>query len=71
MFTKALTRRLTGAAALSVLAHLEDLVERGLVRMEGSAALGAIYRPHRPEHVPACSNSLNLSDSFSIRGFDL
>ena len=42
---KGLDPALTGAAALSVLAHLEDLVERGLVRMEGSAALGAIYRP--------------------------
>ena len=42
---KGLNPALTGAAALSVLAHLEDLVERGLVRMEGSAALGAIYRP--------------------------
>jgi glyoxylase-like metal-dependent hydrolase (beta-lactamase superfamily II) len=42
---KGLDPALTNAAALSVLAHLEDLVERGLVRMEGTAPLGAIYRP--------------------------
>jgi len=33
------------AAALSVFAHLEDLVERGLVKVEGPATLGAAYRP--------------------------
>jgi glyoxylase-like metal-dependent hydrolase (beta-lactamase superfamily II) len=42
---KGLDPALTNAAALSVLAHLENLVERGLVRMEGEAALGGIYRP--------------------------
>ena len=36
---------LTLAAALSVLAHLEDLVEQGLVRTDGAASLGAFYRP--------------------------
>ncbi len=36
---------LTYAASLSVLAHLEDLVERGLVSTEGTATLGAVYRP--------------------------
>lgn len=36
---------LTYAASLSVLAHLEDLVERGLVSTEGAATLGAVYRP--------------------------
>ncbi|TXR48070.1 MBL fold metallo-hydrolase [Phyllobacterium endophyticum] len=35
--------RLHGAAALSVLAHLEDLVERGLVQTEGNPAIDGIY----------------------------
>ncbi|KQS77412.1 MBL fold metallo-hydrolase [Rhizobium sp. Leaf384] len=37
--------RLHGAAALSVLAHLEDLVERGLVFTDGPPALTGRYRP--------------------------
>jgi glyoxylase-like metal-dependent hydrolase (beta-lactamase superfamily II) len=37
--------RLHGAAALSVLAHLEDLVARELVRAEGDLGLDAIYAP--------------------------
>jgi len=36
--------RLAGAAALSVLAHLEELVARGAVVTEGSASIGGIYR---------------------------
>jgi glyoxylase-like metal-dependent hydrolase (beta-lactamase superfamily II) len=36
---------LHGAAGLSVYAHLEDLVERGLVRTEGSPSLKGAYRP--------------------------
>ncbi len=36
--------RLTKAAGLSVLAHLEDLVARGLVRTEGPPSLDGIYR---------------------------
>lgn len=36
-------KRLHGAAALSVLAHLEDLVERGVVRTDGPPALSGIY----------------------------
>jgi glyoxylase-like metal-dependent hydrolase (beta-lactamase superfamily II) len=36
--------RLVGAAALSVLAHLEDLVARGLVVTEGLPSIGGIYR---------------------------
>jgi glyoxylase-like metal-dependent hydrolase (beta-lactamase superfamily II) len=35
--------RLHGAAALSVLAHLEDLVGRGLVQTEGNPAIDGIY----------------------------
>ncbi len=42
---KGLNPALINAAALSVLAHLEDLVARGLVRTEGAVALGGIYRP--------------------------
>jgi glyoxylase-like metal-dependent hydrolase (beta-lactamase superfamily II) len=36
---------LRGAAALSVLAHLEDLVERGLVRCEDQPGHGAVFHP--------------------------
>jgi glyoxylase-like metal-dependent hydrolase (beta-lactamase superfamily II) len=38
-----LDQRLKGAAALSVLAHLQDLTERGLVRAEGDGVAG-LYR---------------------------
>ncbi|WP_336057770.1 MBL fold metallo-hydrolase [Nitratireductor sp. CH_MIT9313-5] len=37
--------RLHGAAALSVLAHLEDLVGKGLVTCEGEPAIDSIYLP--------------------------
>ena len=37
--------RLHGAAALSVLAHMEDLVARGLVACEGPPSLEASYSP--------------------------
>lgn len=37
--------RLYGAAGLSVLAHLEDLVARGLVSTEGDTALDGIFTP--------------------------
>jgi hypothetical protein len=36
--------QLTGAAALSVLAHLEDLVARGVVATEGTPSLAGTYR---------------------------
>ncbi len=36
--------RLTGAAGLSVLAHLEDLVVRGVVETDGSPAIDGVYR---------------------------
>jgi glyoxylase-like metal-dependent hydrolase (beta-lactamase superfamily II) len=36
--------RLTGAAALSVLAHLEDLAARGAVMTDGMPSIGGIYR---------------------------
>jgi glyoxylase-like metal-dependent hydrolase (beta-lactamase superfamily II) len=36
--------RLTGAAGLSVLAHLEDLVTRGLVETDGPPAIDGVYR---------------------------
>ncbi|MET3660679.1 MBL fold metallo-hydrolase [Aquamicrobium ahrensii] len=39
--------RLHGAAGLSILAHLEDLVSRGLVVTEGAAAIDGIYEPGR------------------------
>ncbi|MET0749236.1 MAG: MBL fold metallo-hydrolase [Rhizobium sp.] len=37
--------RLHGAASLSVLAHLEDLVEKGLVATDGPPSLLGAYRP--------------------------
>jgi glyoxylase-like metal-dependent hydrolase (beta-lactamase superfamily II) len=37
-------QRLIGAAALSVLAHLEDLVARGIVTAEGAPSIGGTYR---------------------------
>lgn len=36
--------RLTGAAGLSVLAHLEDLVARGVVATDGPPAVDGVYR---------------------------
>jgi glyoxylase-like metal-dependent hydrolase (beta-lactamase superfamily II) len=36
--------RLTGAAGLSVLAHLENLVARGVVRTDGAPSIAGIYR---------------------------
>jgi glyoxylase-like metal-dependent hydrolase (beta-lactamase superfamily II) len=36
--------RLTGAAGLSVLAHLEDLVARGMVETDGQPAIDGIFR---------------------------
>jgi len=39
--------RLHGAAGLSVLAHLEDLVERGVVHSEGPPSLDGIFLPAR------------------------
>src|SRR4030095_10889208 len=36
--------RLTRAAGLSVFAHLEDLVARGLIVTDGSPSLDSIYR---------------------------
>ncbi|THF56613.1 MBL fold metallo-hydrolase [Ollibium composti] len=39
--------RLHGAAGLSVLAHLEDLVARGAVETDGEPALGGVFLPVR------------------------
>jgi glyoxylase-like metal-dependent hydrolase (beta-lactamase superfamily II) len=36
--------RLTGAAGLSVLAHMEDLVSRGMVVTDGDPAIDGVYR---------------------------
>jgi glyoxylase-like metal-dependent hydrolase (beta-lactamase superfamily II) len=36
--------RLTGAAGYSVLAHLEDLVARGIVATSGDPVIGGVYR---------------------------
>ncbi len=40
---RGLDKRLIGAAALSTLAHLEDLTGRGLVMTDGHAAIGGAY----------------------------
>ena len=40
-----LSSQLHGAAALSVFAHLEDMVARGLVRSDGEPTLRSEYRP--------------------------
>ncbi len=40
-----LNPKLIGGASMSILAHLEDLVARGLVRSDGPATLHARYRP--------------------------
>jgi glyoxylase-like metal-dependent hydrolase (beta-lactamase superfamily II) len=37
--------RLHGAAGLSILAHLEDLVSRGLATTHGAPAIDGIYEP--------------------------
>ncbi|MBO6814453.1 MAG: MBL fold metallo-hydrolase [Rhizobiaceae bacterium] len=37
--------RLHGAAGLSVFAHLEELVQKGLVHCEGAPGLGSVYEP--------------------------
>jgi glyoxylase-like metal-dependent hydrolase (beta-lactamase superfamily II) len=37
--------RLVGAAGMSVLAHLEDLVARGLVVTDGAPSISGVYRP--------------------------
>jgi glyoxylase-like metal-dependent hydrolase (beta-lactamase superfamily II) len=36
--------RLTGAAGMSVLAHMEDLVARGVVETDGAPAIDGVYR---------------------------
>jgi glyoxylase-like metal-dependent hydrolase (beta-lactamase superfamily II) len=40
--------RLTGAAGMSVLAHLEDLVARGIVATDGQPAIDGVYRLAAP-----------------------
>ncbi len=42
---KGLDPRLSGAAGLSVLAHIEDLIERGAVVAAEGLGLGGLYRP--------------------------
>jgi glyoxylase-like metal-dependent hydrolase (beta-lactamase superfamily II) len=44
-----LDARLTGAAALSTLAHLEDLVARALVATDGPPRLDGRYSPKKPD----------------------
>src|SRR5258707_5703532 len=43
--------RLTGAAGYSVLAHLEDLVARGIVATDGDPVIGGTYRLAGPPRV--------------------
>ena len=37
--------RLHGAAALSVLAHIEDLIEKGAIKTDGPPSLNGVYEP--------------------------
>jgi len=37
--------RLHGAAGLSVLAHLEDLVGRGIIAVEGEPSIDGVFIP--------------------------
>ena len=39
------TPRLHGAAGMSVLAHLEDLVAKGLVKVDGEVAIDSAFSP--------------------------
>src|SRR5258705_8315780 len=49
--------RLTGAAGYSVLAHLEDLVARGVVATDGDPVIGGTYRLAAACHViPGCAH---------------
>ncbi|NKL03315.1 MBL fold metallo-hydrolase [Rhizobium leguminosarum bv. viciae] len=41
--------KLHGAAALSVLAHIEDLLDRGMIAADGPPSLAAFYRPATPK----------------------
>ena len=45
LFRSEVDPKLHGAAGLSVLAHLEDLVSRGQVTTENEASIDAIYIP--------------------------
>ena len=56
------------AAAASVCAHIEDLVERELVATEEAVALGALYRPARAKSALPCRSNLPwlLLQSFLI-----
>lgn len=49
--------RLSGAAGLSALAHLEDLVVRGVVAADGPPALSSRYRPADAMPEPAAPGS--------------
>ena len=56
--------RLTGAAGLSVLAHLEDLVARGMVATDGAPSIVGVYRLAR---LPACGGWLGARFSRGCR----
>ena len=47
--------RLTGAAGYSVLAHLEDLVGRGIVATDGDPVIGGSYRLAHRLVIPGCA----------------
>ena len=58
--------RLTGAAGLSVLAHLEDLVARGLVATDGQPAIDGVYRLARLITACAWAERFLRGGSFSF-----
>src|SRR5205823_7445496 len=51
--------RLTGAAGYSVLAHLEDLVARGIVATDGDPVIGGTYRMASSRRGPAGKSRLS------------
>ena len=60
--------RLTGAAGYSVLAHLEDLVGRGIVATDGDPVIGGSYRLANSASASATMGKPKRAlSSFSIR----
>jgi hypothetical protein len=58
----------TNPTALSVLAHLADLVRRGLVRTERAMVPRATYRPARSNHFLSTTASSAASKPAILRG---
>ncbi len=61
-----LAPELRGAAALSTLAHLEDLVARGLVFRDGDEPMSALYRPGQALPLTIMVNGLSTQASVIV-----